>query len=688
MKHKLLTLASAAALLAACSDTAVSDANDEIKEKGTVTFFVYDVLTRQPIEKAEVYYRTSGKTNKTDAKGGLVWKGVDIGTSYFDITHEGYADIRHTTYLDDQIKHDVARVDDNTEKIPMFELGVNVKGKLYYIDHETKDWKPASGVTVYVDYPDSSEIFPNEVYATTEEDGSYEFKNLAANVMFQVKSERFTVNDSIVYEVTSIDSVSQRKGVTEHTWKELDPMAAEVASLEPKLLSSNLSSVGVKDDLKLTFSEVLEKDSVTTKHINVKRIVTETPLTTKDVAVSLSLSEDGKTVTVKSNSGAWAEGKAYLINFDVWSKLAKELKDSVVIGGVEYKYFRKFIAGAPDVPGQVKGLMIKLDDDDDEIVSYSYLGNYTIESELDGKSDLTYNEQITIKWNAIEKNVNYYNVYVKGDNESDADYVLAGSNEVGAIPEDTAFTIDLAKVLNKNNFLAYPQSKKQSGTIDVIVLAENVAGEALAKDAKPLSIKIFEKVSKNVKEKQSNQFLEDASVEISTLYKCTGADDEVCAATVSKGTKFTGTHYKADLVIKGTVDGDYDGEYPTGYALYYNKSGDEWVKIAEQASSTFALAKTSDDSPFKSTTVEYDEGTSKKYKFAVVPFFDKKTVVTPGYCSDFSFPDEATCLAAYETWTPAVYDVEYTISQTDINAKNGVFIANDDLTTQITNWNK
>ena len=40
MKHKLLTLASAAALLAACSDSSVSDANDEIKQTSTVTFMV------------------------------------------------------------------------------------------------------------------------------------------------------------------------------------------------------------------------------------------------------------------------------------------------------------------------------------------------------------------------------------------------------------------------------------------------------------------------------------------------------------------------------------------------------------------------------------------------------------------------------------------------------------------------
>ena len=42
MKHKLLTLASAAALLAACSDSSVSDANDEIKSPATGNFCRYN----------------------------------------------------------------------------------------------------------------------------------------------------------------------------------------------------------------------------------------------------------------------------------------------------------------------------------------------------------------------------------------------------------------------------------------------------------------------------------------------------------------------------------------------------------------------------------------------------------------------------------------------------------------------
>ncbi|MBR2196897.1 MAG: hypothetical protein IJ909_00275 [Fibrobacter sp.] len=687
MKHKLLTLASAAALLAACSDSSVSDANDEIKDKGTVTFFVYDALTRQPIEKASVYHRTTKETKKTDAKGGIVWKGVDIGTSYFDITYDNYADIRHTTYVDDQIVHDVARVDDNTEKVAMYELGVNVKGKLYYVDPETKEWKPAPGVTVYVDYPDSTEIFPNEIYEVTKEDGSYEFTNLAANVGFQVKSERFTVNDTVVYEVTTIDEVAQRKGVTEQTWKELDPVAAEVASLEPVLLSSNLNKVGVKDDIKLTFSEELEKDSVTTKHFEVKRIIDDTvdPMITQDVAISVSLS-DGKVVSIKSASGEWADGKEYMIKFDVWTPLAKELKDSVVIDGVTYEKWRRFTAGSVSRPDQVKELMIDLNDDKDKTkkVAISYTGKLTVESEVNGTSDLAYNESITIKWNGFEKGVDSYNVYVKGDVDAFSDYRLVENTT------DTTSTIKLNREFNDWNYFAYPGNKKLPKTIKVIVLPVNAAGEALAKDAKALEIPTYEYVSDSIKNMQTNDYLKTATVVMEAapfaaaggfIYDCPD-DDLLGCSVVAQGKKPTdGKNYAADIVVSNTHKDDYPAaKMPSGYELYYNKGtsdNPDWVKCAEDVVATFVVTTNDDCSPFKDGARKYDPDGSKVFGYAIVPFFDK------GFCSNGAYFTEMTCVGAGEFWESVK------ISQTDMSGKSaGMFINEDNFQKMINEWGK
>lgn len=634
MKHKLLTLASAAALLAACSDSSVSDANDEIKDKATITFMVVDANTQLPLEDVAVYFRPTDKTKYTDSAGTSVWKDIEIGTKiYWDFQYDGYAMKRFTFTMDETGPNDVARVNDQHPKIAMHELGVDIKGKFYYTDPETGDWIPANGVTVYAKYADD-EIYPNEVYTKTDSLGNYSFKNLASNTKIFVKTERFIVDSTSVYEVASIDSVSERKGVV----KELNPKAAVLAALDPVLLSSNLNSVGVKDEIKLAFSEVLEKDSVTTNHINVKRIIDDSvdPIVTKDVAVSLSLSEDGKVVTIKSNSGAWADGKEYFINFKVWSKLAKELKDSVVIDGVEYKFKRRFTAGSLDLPGQIKNLVIDVNDDEKktEKIAYTFTGSYTAETELKGTSDLEYDLGITLKWDGIEKGVDSYNIYVKGDIDIFADYMYVDNTT------DTTYTLNLNK-LNETNFFPYPITKKLPKVIDVIVLPKNATGEALAKEAKPLQIKTDEKVVEKIKKMQTNDYLKSATVLFETaaafiaaggnVYDCASENPTSCVGTELtpgagvKPTKF----YAADLVITNTHKDEYPAaEMPNGYDLYYNsdlKKKDGWVKCASNSTAQFVVYYTDDCSPFKEGAKQYDADGSKVFGFAIVPYFDDGT---------------------------------------------------------------
>ena len=676
MKHKLLTLASAALLFAACSDTSVSDANDEIKEKGTVTIFAYDVLTRLPLKDVSVYYRTTKKTKKTDSTGTIVWKGVDIGHSYFDLQKEGYAMKRHTMFVDDHIQHDVARVYDYTEKVEMYELCVDVKGQFFYVDPETKNWVPAANATIYVDYPDSSEIYPNEVYTKTDSNGFYSFKNLAANVGFEVRSERFTV-DSVVYEVDSIGATAQRKGVL----KEMDPLAAVVASLDPKMVSSNLSNVGVKDEIKLNFTEVLEKDSVNTKYIKVLRVnnppvpdANGKPTNVTDVAISVSLSGDGKTITIKSNSGEWADGKDYLVEFDVWSKLAKNLKDSVKINGVTYEKYRKFTAGTLAVPGQVKNLAIDKFDDDAKTdkIFFKFTGTYTADKVAAGEDDLKYNEEIHIKWSGIEKGVDGYNVYVKGDIDEFADYRLV------KYVTDTTTSLNLAGIFNDGTYLDFPAEKKQPKKVSVIVLPKNSAGEALAKDATVLEIKTYDRADDAVYAIQTNGYNTFAKTELTKVYNC-GANGTSCTSVSGTGL-VVGNYYSADLIVSVTeTEDDWVAKLPDGrsnvpnrFQLYYK--GD---LVLDQASSSFTIthgAKINDvELPFTKAVPEYSKTTGKRYEFVIVPY------ISEGKCSYEIYGTEASCQSNGYTWTG------YKIGQTDLTEKNSLSASNN-LTTDFNDF--
>ena len=677
MKHKLLTLASAAALLAACSDSSVSDANDEIKDKATVTFMVVDANTMLPLQDVSVYYRPTDKTKYTDSTGTSIWKDVEIGDGiYWDFQYENYAMKRFNYTITDGILNDVARVHDLHPKVVMYELGVDVKGQLFYVDAETGNWKPAKNVDVYAKYADS-EIYPNEVHDKTDSLGNYSFKKLASNAKIYIKTERFIVDSTKVYEVTTIDSVSERKGVL----KELNPVAAQLAALEPVLLSSNLSNVDVKGELKLSFSEVLEKDSVTTEYIKVKRIgdPTKTDPTTKkptdvtDVSVTVSLSDDGKTVVVKSASGTWADGKQYIVEFDVWSKLAMGLKDTVEIGGIKYTKYRKFTAGKLAVPGQIKNLMIDLNDDDakTEKIEYNYTGTYTFESEKKEKSDLAYNEVISLKWDGIEKNVDSYNMYVKADIDGFADYIFVKNYT------DTTAELNLAVVFNDTNYLAIPASKKQPQVVNVLVLPVNAAGEALASGAKSFEIKTFEKVQKNVKEMQENKYLLSASIaKTSTFFYCATEEAASCNDPTDNSNAITAAsdlvddkYYTANLVIAGKPVDDYDGVKPDGYDLYYY-NGKVWNLIDSKSGEgnfSFTVAAGTKDSPFENP-VKYKASTAKAFKFAVVPFFEFFA------CDDNVSKTAAACVAAGANWVSVAK-----VSQVDLSKNAGVFTTATDI---------
>ena len=681
MKHKLLTLASAAVLLAACSDSSVSDANDEIKDKATVTFMVVDANTMLPLQDVSVYYRPTDKTKYTDSTGTSIWKDVEIGDGiYWDFQYENYAMKRFNYTITDGILNDVARVHDLHPKVVMYELGVDVKGQLFYVDAETGNWKPAKNVDVYAKYEDS-EIYPNEVHGKTDSLGNYSFKKLASNAKIYIKTERFIVDSTKVYEVTTIDSVSERKGVL----KELNPVAAQLAALEPVLLSSNLSNVDVKGELKLSFSEVLEKDSVTTEYIKVKRVGAKPapdangkPTNVTDVSVTVSLSDDGKTVIVKSASGTWADGKQYIVEFDVWSKLAMGLKDTVEIGGIKYTKYRKFTAGKLAVPGQVKNLMIDLNDDDakTEKIDYDFTGTYTFESEKKQKSDLAYNEVISLKWDGIEKNVDSYNVYVKADIDGFADYVFVDNYT------DTTAQLDLAIIFNDTNYLAIPASKKQPQVVNVLVLPVNAAGEALASGAKSYEIKTFEKVQKKVKEMQENKYLVSASItKASTFFYCGTEEASSCNDPTDPYNAITAAsdlvddkYYTANLVVAGKRLDEYEGVKPSGYDLYYNKGNSEkpdWVKIDSQdgaESYTFSVPSGTKDTPFENP-VKYKKTTSKVFKFAVVPFFDF------GYCDDGLSTNAYDCVViAGSNWTSVAK-----VSQVNLSSGAGVFTTSTEL---------
>ena len=605
MKHKLLTLASAAALLAACSDSSVSDANDEIKDKATVTFMVVDNNTNLPLENVEVYFRPTDKTKYTDSAGTSVWKDVEIGTDiYWDFSYEGYVKKRVKYSIKDDTKNDVARVHDLHPRVDMYKTGVTVKGKFYYTDIETGNFLPAANVKVYAKYTGDAEIYPNEVYTTTKEDGSYEFKNMASDVEITVSGERFTLEGTnIVYDETAIDVFTQRKGEAKEVIKELDPKAAPVLGLTPVLLASNLKKIDSTTALQLEFSEELEKDSVKTTNIYVENAAG------KKVAVVVAYDADKKMVTVKPASGKWVDGNDYKVKFNVWTKSA--LKDQDADGGS-----RDFSVGIVKIPGKAEN--VKLDTAKNKDVVLSFYG----ERSYDTRNDtINYNANINLIWKEVTKGVKGFNVYVKGDNAENADFVKV--QELGAASHTAS--IDVAAFLNDGTNLKYPISNKEVKTVQIIVLPFSSAGESIASSADVITVKVADLAKKKV-ESYEKATIKNIDSFTPTGYVCDVADIAPGAAgcaTTTDRTAMKNKYFAISYLIKFTAK-DNDGA--AGYITYY-KNGTKWVKVNTSASTTVVVApNTVENGPFEKALDYSDDKNFNKYaEFAVVPYFN-----TPG----------------------------------------------------------
>lgn len=566
MKHKLLTLASAAALLAACSDSSVSDANDEIKDKATVTFMVVDNNTMLPLEDVSVYFRPTDKTKYTDSAGTSVWKDIEIGTDiYWDFQLDGYAMKRFTFSMVEKGQNDVARVNDIHPKIAMCELGVDIKGQFFYTDVETGDWKPAQNVTVYAKY-DDEEIYPNEVYTKTDENGNYTFKNMASNALIHVKTERFIVDSTIVYEVSDIEDVNERKGVV----KELNPKAAAVAGLAPVLLESNLKSLDSTSALTLTFSEVLEKDSVKTTQIYVENNKA------KKVAVNVSLSEDGKTVTVKPAAGKWVDGASYTVYFSTWSKVALE--------DIDADGKRDFDVGKIKIPEPVKGLQLDTaeiaDIPQDVVIAFYGKRNYeTLHDKATDNDTISYTATVSVIWDEVEaKGVKGFKIYVKGDNTDNADFI-----EIDDVKDATAsaYQFDVATALGLLDDLKFPISKKDVQEVEIMVLPYSNAGVALASAAKIVKAKVAEIAEDDMDYMETITVSDNNNLKLQVGNACSGKT--AGCVTAVKAAVFDDAYFNVSFTLDYSAY-DGDGKKPNaGYDVYFKDAEEGWKLIDASA---------------------------------------------------------------------------------------------------------
>lgn len=387
-------IATAAMLFVGCGDDSVTNINDEAKAKGQVTLKIVDSNTGVAIDSAEVYSLVNSKSMFSDAKGVTAWKKNDIGTYEYTITKEGYATRTVTVDLLENSKGDMARVEDKVIEVPMYKIGVSVKGTVLLANPQTGNQDAAAKVTVILKYTDPF-IIPQEVETITDKSGVYEFEDLAEGLSYTVSVPQY-VDKSFTYAYDGSKNIMDALRSGEK--KTLEQITMSIVGLTPELIKSNFKTVDVADSVQMTFSVALNADSVA----NAWKVYKNGCESGTEVLVTASLGSDNKTISVAPVSKEWTKLASYCLVGSVFSKEGRVFPvDSVI-----------FVPGsAVSQPENVKT---------PTAVAY-------------------YDDYIQLSWEPLESEVKGFKVFYKTNNTADYVEYLKWPGEFGknSLPVDS-----------------------------------------------------------------------------------------------------------------------------------------------------------------------------------------------------------------------------------------------------------
>lgn len=345
MKLKLaFGIATAAMLFVGCGEDSVTNITEEAKKTGTITIKAIDSKTGLAVDSVQVYSLIDAKSSYTDTLGVTKWKDKVIGNYEYTLSKTGYATRTVTETLSEDSNGDVARVEDRITVVKMYKNGVAIKGTVLLEELNNKEnKKAAANIPVVLTY-DSAFVKPQEIKTITDSSGVYTFANLAEGLTYSITVPQANVAGLTYSAASKRNIVSKyRNGEQEN----LSPITMSIIGLEPVLIYDNTKTMDVNDSLVLTFSTLLNADSVTGKW-NVTKTEDYSTVTVLTVA---KLGADGKSIIIKPATGAsWTKLATYTVNGKVWSLQGKELDISD----------KKFIPGSQkSKPATIQALLVK-----------------------------------------------------------------------------------------------------------------------------------------------------------------------------------------------------------------------------------------------------------------------------------------------------------------------------------------
>ena len=449
MRKQILLSAATLALMAGCTDN-INNSFDEAKDKGTITVSVIDGNSREAVDSAEVKIHNDEEVSLSDGDGFVVYKKNVIGTYVFDISKKGYSTTRAYANVTETGANDVARVPDVLLTVPLYKSDVTLKGKVYYTDEKTGNLKPAKDAQVVLSYVSAEgsnvNIYPSEVIVETNEDGEYEFEDIAEKVSYSIDVLQKKIDSKYYCAKSPLTAGGLRAGSV----KNLSELILVPDGDRPILLGTNFNDVEEETTLEISYSMELESDSVNGNWA----VYTGISMTNANkILVKASLDKSKKVINISPISGKWSSGKTYTVVGVAYNK-----------DGFGIDFEKSFSLEKVSLPGQVSDFKVSLDKsqyDKDEEEYYNF----------------NYNGLLKLTWKYSKKDADGFNIYYKLN--SDADYAFYTS--VVGLVDSVKFTIEQLKTGRTELLSSVPVLLADTDTVKTISFAVapyNEAGEA------------------------------------------------------------------------------------------------------------------------------------------------------------------------------------------------------------------
>ena len=371
------SFAAVMAFLAAC-DSTVTNINDDAKGEGTITIKVVDNHSGAALSGVSVYSVVDDEAVIADSLGLSVWKDQVLGDHSFQVSKDGYATVHALVTLEEKGAGDVPRVGDVIQTVPMYKVGVQAKGIVLYTDDKGK-LNGASGVTVYANLP--KQFVPCELTTETDERGEYSFDKLpeGVEVKISVGQEQIDSKTYVGSEIKPVGGTSFRAGDLIN----VATISLVKTTTQIVKISDNTSEIDSTSDVTFTYAAELEGDSVNTSKWTVSK-------SGSNVLISVSLSEDKRTIEISPYSGKWTKDASYTIRGTVYSVdgASTQVSATFVVGGSK----------STNRPDNVEGLKVAQDPD------YTYYAR--------------------LSWDESE-DAERYNIYLKTNLDNDFTYLAS-----------------------------------------------------------------------------------------------------------------------------------------------------------------------------------------------------------------------------------------------------------------------